>query len=217
MKIQWFGQACFSITSQTGLKLITDPYETGLSPRFLYAPVNESADIVTVSHSHGDHDNVAAVSGNPVVVRTPGISNVKGLEIKGVMTFHDKVKGAELGPNIIFTFEMDGLRLAHLGDLGHPLDSEQIAELKGTDILFVPAGGGNPQDFQDVINLWQQLKPRLVIPMHFSTVHCLSQKYKAEDLLRLVPGAKIIGDSQISVTKNNLPASTQIFILDPLR
>jgi L-ascorbate metabolism protein UlaG (beta-lactamase superfamily) len=112
---------------------------------------------------------------------------------------------------------MDGLRLAHLGDLGHPLDSEQIAELKGTDILFVPAGGGNPQDFQDVINLWQQLKPRLVIPMHFSTVHCLSQKYKAEDLLRLVPGAKIIGDSQISVTKNNLPASTQIFILDPLR
>jgi hypothetical protein len=53
--------------------------------------------------------------------------------------------------------------------------------------------------------------------MHFSTVHCLSQKYKAEDLLRLVPGAKIIGDSQISVTKNNLPASTQIFILDPLR
>ena len=217
MKIQWFGQSCFCITSQAGLKLITDPYQTGLSPRFLYAPVDTSADIVTVSHSHGDHDNVAAVSGNPVIVRTSGVTTVKGLEIKGVMTFHDKVKGAELGTNIIFTFEMDSLRLAHLGDLGHPLDSEQIAELKGTDILFVPAGGGNPQDFQDVINLWQQLKPRLVIPMHFSTVHCLSQKYKAEDLLRLVPGAKIIGNSQISVTKNNLPASTQIFILDPLR
>jgi L-ascorbate metabolism protein UlaG (beta-lactamase superfamily) len=217
VKIQWFGQACFCITSRAGLKLITDPYQTGLSPRFLYAPVNSSADIVTVSHSHGDHDNISAVSGNPVIIRNSGVTSVKGLEIKGVMTFHDKVKGAELGPNIIFTFEMDGLRLAHLGDLGHPLDSEQIAELKGTDILFVPAGGGNPQDFQDVINLWQQLKPRLVIPMHFSTVHCLSQKYKAEDLLRLVPGAKIIGDSQISVTKNNLPASTQIFILDPLR
>jgi len=217
LKIQWFGQSCFCITSQAGLKLITDPYQTGLSPRFLYAPVNSSADIVTVSHSHGDHDNISAVSGNPVIIRNSGVTSVKGLEIKGVMTFHDKVKGAELGPNIIFTFEMDGLRLAHLGDLGHPLDSEQIAELKGTDILFVPAGGGNPQDFQDVINLWQQLKPRLVIPMHFSTVHCLSQKYKAEDLLRLVPGAKIIGDSQISVTKNNLPASTQIFILDPLR
>ena len=217
MKIQWFGQSCFCITSRAGLKLITDPYQTGLSPRFLYAPVNSSADIVTVSHSHGDHDNISAVSGNPVIIRNSGVTSVKGLEIKGVMTFHDKVKGAELGPNIIFTFEMDSLRIAHLGDLGHPLDSEQIAELKGTDILFVPAGGGNPQDFQDVINLWQQLKPRLVIPMHFSTVHCLSQKYKAEDLLRLVPGAKIIGDSQISVTKNNLPASTQIFILDPLR
>ena len=217
MKIQWFGQSCFCITSRAGLKLITDPYQTGLSPRFLYAPVNESADIVTVSHSHGDHDNVAAVSGNPVVVRTPGISNVKGLEIKGVMTFHDKVKGAELGANIIFVFQMDGLRLAHLGDLGHPLDSAQIAELKGTDILFVPAGGGNPQDFQDVIALWQQLKPRIVIPMHFSTIHCLSQKYKAEDLVRLVPNSRIIGDSQISVTKDALPAATQMFILDPLR
>ena len=112
---------------------------------------------------------------------------------------------------------MDGLRLAHLGDLGHPLSSEQIAELKGTDILFVPAGGGNPQDFQDIIALCHQLQPRLVIPMHFSTIHCLSQKYKAEDLVRLVPGAKIIGDNQISVTKDNLPASTQMFILDPLR
>jgi L-ascorbate metabolism protein UlaG (beta-lactamase superfamily) len=217
VKIQWFGQACFCVTSQTGLKLITDPYQTGLSPRFLYAPVDASADIVTVSHSHSDHDNISAVSGNPVVVRAPGVTSVKGLEINGILTYHDKVKGAELGANIIFTFQMDGLRLAHLGDLAHPLDSDQIAELQGTDILFVPAGGGNPQDFQDVIHLWQQLKPRIVIPMHFSTVHCLSQKYKAEDLLRLVPNSKIIADSQISITKDNLPASTQMFILDPLR
>ena len=217
MKIQWFGQACFCVTSQTGLKLITDPYQTGLSPRFLYAPVDASADIVTVSHSHGDHDNVAAVSGDPAVVRGPGIINLKGLEINGILTYHDKVKGAELGTNIIFTFQMDGLRLTHLGDLAHPLSQDQIAELQGTDILFVPAGGGNPQDFQDVIALWQRLKPRLVIPMHFSTVHCLSQKYKAEDLVRLVPNSKIIGDSQISITKDNLPASTRMFILDPLR
>ena len=217
MKIQWFGQSCFCVTSQSGLKLITDPYQTSLSPHFLYAPVDSSADIVTVSHSHGDHDNVGAVSGNPVIVRNPGITTVKGLEIKGVTTYHDKVRGSELGINIVFTFKIDGLRLAHLGDLGHPLSSEQIAELKGTDILFAPAGGGNPQDFQDVIALWQQLKPRLVIPMHFSTVHCLSQKYKAEDLIRLVPNSKIVGDSQISVTKDSLPASTQMFILDPLR
>ena len=217
MKIQWFGQSCFCITSETGLKLITDPYQTGLSPRFLYAPVNSSADIVTVSHSHGDHDNAAAVSGNPVIVRDAGVTNLKGIEIKGLMTFHDRVNGARLGVNIIFTFQMDGIRLTHLGDLGHPLAPAQIAELKGPDILFVPAGGGNPQDFQDVINLWEQLKPRIVIPMHFSTVHCLSQKYRAEDLLRLVPIAKIIGAGEICVTSKTLPPPTQMFILDPLR
>jgi L-ascorbate metabolism protein UlaG (beta-lactamase superfamily) len=217
LKIQWLGQACFCITSQTGLKLITDPYQTGLSPRFLYAPVNESADIVTVSHRHGDHDNVSAVSGNPVVVRNPGVINVKGIEIKGILTWHDRVKGAELGTNVIFMFRMDGIWLAHLGDLGHPLSLQQIEELQGTDILFVPAGGGNPQDFQDVINLWEQLKPHLVIPMHFSTVHYLSQKYRAEDLHRLVPAAKIIGAGEISLNKENLTVSTQMYILDPLR
>ncbi|MGP8080439.1 MAG: MBL fold metallo-hydrolase [Dehalococcoidales bacterium] len=217
MKIQWFGQACFCIASETGLKLITDPYQTGSSPRFLYAPVNASADIVTVSHNHGDHDNVSAVSGNPVVVRNPGITGLKGIEIKGLLTFHDRVNGARLGVNIVFTFQMDGIRLTHLGDLGHPLAPAQIAELKGTDILFVPAGGGNPRDFQDVINLWEQLKPRIVIPMHFMTVHCLSQKYRAEDLFRLVPIATIIGAGEICVTSKSLPAPTQMFILDPLR
>ncbi|MGD1040714.1 MAG: MBL fold metallo-hydrolase [Dehalococcoidales bacterium] len=217
MKIQWFGQSCFGITSQSGLKLITDPYRTGLSPRFLYAPVDSSADIVTISHNHGDHDNAAAVAGNPVVVRDAGLTAVKGLEIKGIMTFHDTEKSVGVGANIVFAFEMDGIRLAHLGDLGHPLSTEQIAELQGTDVLFAPAGGGNPQDFQDVIRLWEALKTHIVIPMHFSTGHCLSQKYKAADLLRFIPNARMIGASEITVTKGNLPPPTQMYILDPLR
>jgi len=217
VKIQWFGQSCFGITSQSGLKLITDPYQTGLSPRFLYAPVNSSADIVTISHNHGDHDNAAAVAGNPVVVRDAGLTAVKGLEIKGIMTFHDTEKSVGVGANIVFAFEMDGIRLAHLGDLGHPLSTEQIAELQGTDVLFAPAGGGNPQDFQDVIRLWEALKTHIVIPMHFSTGHCLSQKYKAADLLRFIPNARMIGASEITVTKGNLPPPTQMYILDPLR
>jgi L-ascorbate metabolism protein UlaG (beta-lactamase superfamily) len=217
VKIQWFGQSCFGITSQSGLKLITDPYRTGLSPRFLYAPVDSSADIVTISHNHGDHDNAAAVAGNPVVVRDAGLTAVKGLEIKGIMTFHDTEKSVGVGANIVFAFEMDGIRLAHLGDLGHPLSTEQIAELQGTDVLFAQAGGGNPQDFQDVIRLWEALKTHIVIPMHFSTGHCLSQKYKAADLLRFIPNARMIGASEITVTKGNLPPPTQMYILDPLR
>ena len=217
MKIQWFGQSCFGITSQTGLKLITDPYQTGLSPRFLYAPVDSSADIVTISHNHGDHDNAAAISGNPVIIRDVCVTNAKGIEINGILTYHDKVKGMELGTNIVFKFKMDGIRLAHLGDLGHPLSSEQIAELKDTDVLFVPAGGGNPQDFQNIIRLWETLKPHIVIPMHFSTVHCLSQKYQAADLLRLVHNARMIGASEFAVTQATLPPPTQMYILDPLR
>jgi L-ascorbate metabolism protein UlaG (beta-lactamase superfamily) len=217
MKIQWLGHACFCITSQSGLKLITDPYKTGLSPRFLYGQVNDSADIVTVSHNHADHDDVSSVSGNPVIVREPGISKVKGLEIKGIRTYHDRVNGAQLGSNIIFLFEMDGIRLAHLGDLGHPLSPEQLNELKDTDILFVPTGGGPTLDFQDAVDLWEHLKPRIVIPMHFATPRCLSPMRNSEDLIRLGPYAQNIGAVEFSVTRQSLPTATQIFILEPLR
>ena len=217
MKIQWMGQACFCITSQTGLKLITDPYKSPLDSKFLYDPINESADIVTVSHNHGDHNYVSAVLGNPVIVSNSGITNVEGIEFKGIPTYHDRAKGAQRGPNNIFVFQMDGIRLAHLGDLGHPLSTEQMKELKGTDILFAPTGGGPTLDLQEVIDLWEKLKPRLVIPMHFATPKCTFLKYKAEDLIRLRPHAKMVGASEFSVTMQDLPVSTQIFILDPLR
>ncbi len=217
MKIQWIGHACFCITSQTGLKLITDPYKSPLDPKFLYEPVNESADIVTVSHDHADHGYVSAVSGNPVVVRNSGITNVKGIEIKGIPTYHDRVKGAQRGPNNIFVFQIDGIRIAHLGDLGHSLSAEQMGELKGTDILFAPTGGGPTLELQEAIDLWEKLKPRIVIPMHFATPKCTFPKYNAEDLIRLGQHAKMVGASELSVTIQSLPISTQILILDPLR
>ncbi len=217
MKIQWIGQACFCITSQMGLKLITDPYKSHLDPKFLYDPVNESADIVTVSHNHGDHNYVSAVSGNPVIVRNSGITHVRGVEFKGIPTYHDRVKGAERGPNNIFVFQMDGIRLAHLGDLGHSLSPEQMGELKATEVLFAPTGGPPTLELQEVIDLWENLKPRIVIPMHFSTPKWTFAKYKAEDLIRFRPQAKIVGASELSVTVQSLPVSTQILILDPLR
>ncbi len=116
MKIKWLGHASFLITSDSGIKIITDPYETGGG--LSYGEIKESADIVTVSHDHFDHNNVAAVPGNPQVVK--GTAEVKGIEFKGISTYHDEAKGGQRGKNTILCFEVDGIRVCHLGDLGHP-------------------------------------------------------------------------------------------------
>ncbi|MFC1989072.1 MBL fold metallo-hydrolase [Chloroflexota bacterium] len=218
MKITWIGHSCFCMTSETGLKIVTDPYAPGYHDIISYGPVNESADIVTLSHEHGDHNDISAVSGNPTVVKAAGVTSAKGIEFRGLAVYHDRVKGAERGPNTIFTFEMDGIRLSHLGDLGHPLSPEQLEELKDTEVLLAPTGGPRATlELQEVIDLWEKLRPSIVIPMHFKTAKCAFPKYDIGDLIRLRSDAKRIGASDVSLSKDRLPAPIQILILDHSR
>ncbi|MFC2051810.1 MBL fold metallo-hydrolase [Chloroflexota bacterium] len=218
MQITWIGHACFCITSETGLKIVTDPYEAGFRDIISYDPVDESADIVTVSHGHGDHNCVSVISGNPTVIKTPGVTSAKGIEFRGLAVYHDRAKGAERGSNTIFTFEMDGIRLSHLGDLGHPLLPEQLAELEGTDVLLAPTGGpAATLELQEVIDLWEKLRPSIVIPMHFKTAKCAFPKYGVDDLVQLRSAAKRTEASDVSLVKDRLPVPTQILILNPSR
>ncbi|GAI26210.1 unnamed protein product, partial [marine sediment metagenome] len=167
MNIKYLGHSAFAITSDAGLKIITDPYGTG--PDLTYGEITESADIVTVSHDHFDHCNVAAVRGNPEVVRRTGRSTAKGVEFRGIASYHDEAKGRLRGDNIIFCFELDGIRLCHLGDLGHLLDDKQISEIGSVDILFIPVGGYYTIDAKAATEVCNQLKPRVIIPMHYKT------------------------------------------------
>ena len=105
MKIKFLGHAAFMITSDDGTSIITDPYET--SEDLTYGEIQESADVVTVSHDHFDHCNVAAVRGNPEVVR--GSAKAKGIEFKGVPSYHDDAEGTMRGGNTIICFEVDGI------------------------------------------------------------------------------------------------------------
>ncbi len=98
------------ITSDTGTRIITDPYVTG--DELSYGEIKESADIVTISHDHSDHNNISAVRGNPEVVR--GTAKAKGIEFKGIPTYHDDAGGKSRGNNTIFCFEVDGISVCHL-------------------------------------------------------------------------------------------------------
>ena len=134
MKIEWLGHACFLITSDSGAKIINDPYAyLGLGLK--YDKIAESADVVTKSHGHGDHNAVGEVNGNPKIVGSAGKTQAAGIGITGVACYHDESQGSQRGDNIIFCFEIDGMRLCHLGDLGHMLSDKQVSDIGQVDVL----------------------------------------------------------------------------------
>ncbi len=169
MKIQWFGQSCFMLTAENGTKIVTDPYSNMFGAMAGFKLPEIDAHIVTVSHGHGDHNNVGAVKGDFVHIKDPGEFSQEGIEIKGVPTFHDDVSGKKRGKNIVYNFRIDGLNVCHCGDLGHQLSLEQISEIGKVDILLIPIGGGATLDASGAAEVMNQLNPAVVIPMHYRT------------------------------------------------
>ena len=211
MRIKWLGHSAFLITSDTGKRIITDPYAPG--ENIHYGEIKESADIVTTSHAHFDHNNAAAVSGNPEVVR--GTTEVKGTKFRGIPTYHDKNAGKDRGSNTIFNFEVDGMKVCHLGDLGHPLSDKQAAELGKVDILLIPVGGFYTIDAAVASLICDQLKPRIVIPMHFKTEKLDFPITGVDEFLK---GKKDISQpnaNEAIFKSGELPANTRVIVLKP--
>jgi len=211
MKIKWLGHSSFVITSDTGTKIITDPYFTGGD--LSYGQIKESADIVTVSHDHADHNNVAAVQGNPKVVR--GAVEVKGIKFNGIPTYHDDAGGGKRGKNTILCFEVDGIRVCHLGDLGHQLSDSQAAELGKVDVLLIPVGGFYTIAPKLATQLGDRLKPKVIIPMHYKTDKCDYPIAGVEEFLRGKKEVSRLDASQVEFKAGELPPSTQVIVLKP--
>jgi len=213
MRIKYLGHATFMITSDTGVKIITDPYQTG--PDLTYGEITESADIVTVSHRHLDHGNVAAVKGNPEVVSRAGRSEAKGIEVKGIASYHDEAGGSLRGNNIIFCFELDGIRVCHLGDLGHLLDDKQVKEMGSVDILLIPVGGYYTIDAQAATEVCSQLQPKVIIPMHYKTEKGIPDIAGVDEFLSGKVNVTRLDTSQVEFKPGELPATGQIIVLRP--
>jgi L-ascorbate metabolism protein UlaG (beta-lactamase superfamily) len=211
MKIKWLGHASFLITSDSGVRIITDPYEP--NDKLRYGNINESADIVTVSHEHFDHANVAAVKGNPQVVK--GDAEVKGIKFKGIATFHDAAGGKERGRNTIICFEVDGVKLCHFGDLGHELATEQLAEIGSVDVLLLPVCGLYTINATVATKVADELKPAVIIPMHFRSEKCDFPVATVDEFLSGKKGVSQPGVSEIEVKAGELPSTTQIIVLNP--
>jgi len=212
MKVKWLGHAAFLITSDSGTRIITDPYATSSS--VTYDEIKESADIVTVSHEHGDHNNVAAVRGDPEVIK--GTAEVKGIKFNGIPTHHDDAGGSQRGKNVIFCFEVDGIRVCHLGDLGHPLGDNQVADIGKVDILLVPVGGNYTIDARIATGVCGKLAPKVIIPMHFRNDRCSNFPVAGvDDFLQGKGNVTELDTSEKEFKQGELPATTQIIVLKP--
>ncbi len=215
MKIRWLGHACFLLTDASGTRVMTDPYATGAFG-LAYAPPAEEANVVTVSHEHQDHNNVAAVKGSPKVVRGAGAHSAKGIEIKGVPTSHDQSSGAERGSNVVFCFSLDGVRVAHLGDLGHELSEKTVAEIGPVDVVLVPIGGNFTIDSATASRVVDQLQPKIAIPMHFRTERASDFPVSNSDAFqKMRQRVRVANSSDLEVTRDSLPAATETVVLKP--
>ncbi|MEK7470385.1 MAG: MBL fold metallo-hydrolase [Patescibacteria group bacterium] len=163
MDITYIGHSSFKIRTKSAT-VITDPFDPA-STGIKFPP--QEADIVTISHDHADHNYLEKISGYKKVVAGPGEYEIMGISIIGISTFHDDKEGSERGKNTIYVYEAEGLRIVHLGDLGHALSESQIEALGEVDILMIPVGGVYTIGPKEASDLVSAVEPYFVIPMHF--------------------------------------------------
>ena len=155
MKLIWNGHSCYTVETESGT-VVLDPYEDNYVPGL--APLQLQADCVYCSHQHADHgaSQKVTLTGAPCHVT-----------VETIDTFHDPEQGALRGTNTIHILSAEGMRVAHLGDLGCTLTPEQKEKLQGLDALLIPVGGFYTIDAHEAKALVDELKPRVVIPMHY--------------------------------------------------
>ena len=166
MIIRHIGHAEFLMETESGMRIVTDPYGEGCG----YPVQRMRADAVLVSHGHHDHNAVEMLEGIQTVVDKAGeYTLAPGVKVTAIKGFHDDERGSKRGETLLFLLETEGLRIVHLGDLGCPLNEEQTEILSRPDILMIPVGGYYTIDGKTAAQTAKTLKARTVLPMHYRT------------------------------------------------
>jgi L-ascorbate metabolism protein UlaG (beta-lactamase superfamily) len=213
VEVTWYGHAAFLITTGQGIKIITDPYKPGGG--IAYTAIPDEADIVTVSHDHTDHNYVEGLPGKPQVIKGAGRLEVRGIVVEGFAAYHDASHGAQRGHNTIFIFDADGIRICHLGDLGHVLSDKEVQQIGQVDVLCIPVGGFFTIGPQEATTVTSQLRPHLIFPMHVKTEKCTLPIEPVDTFLQGKKEVRKLDASTFSFTKEELKAGLGIVVLQP--
>lgn len=194
MDITYLGHSSFRLHGKQAT-VVCDPFDpdmVGINFKKVLS------DIVTISHDHKDHSFLDGVEGVKMVVSGPGEYEISGVSIVGIPTFHDNKKGAERGKNTVFVIEIDNLRIAHLGDLGHVLSEKILEEIGAIDILMVPVGGEYTIGPNEAIEIARAIEPSVIIPMHY-----LSEGMKGEVFGKLSQVDEFLKDIGLTVERED--------------
>lgn len=214
MRLMYLGHSSILIITRKGSRIVIDPYNLKVNRKF---PSLE-ADIVLISHDHPDHNGGFLVKGNPKILRRTSnflssfeIKTQKNetIEFLAIPTFHDSFEGKKFGPNTIWVFNIDGIRVSHCGDLGHTLKENHIKEIGIVDVMIAPVGGGGytlgPKEFLVVM---EQLKSMISIPIHYKTSFTTWISSSVDEIN--YPGKEIFQDYEITI--QTLPQLPKIFV-----
>ncbi len=217
MDITYHGHSTFKIKGTAGT-VVTDPFDDYIG---LTLP-SLSADMVTVSHDHQDHNNIKKIKATarrdrPFVVDQVGEYEVAGISVFGVKTYHDATQGAERGNNSVFKIMMEDITVCHLGDLGHELTTEQLNDIGSVDVLLCPVGGVFTIDPEIAVKVISSIDPAIVVPMHYKTPTHKEEVFgdlKTLDDFLKVYGAEVKPVDKLRVDKKRLPEETELVVLE---
>ena len=217
MRIKWFAHAAFLLEG-SGLRIITDPYTPHKAG---FAPITDEADLVLRSSDDDSaHANVGMIAGNPRVVTATKIPRdgltVRGLHVKPIPTKESMIHKLEPRDNAMYCFTLDGVRMAHFGDVGNPLEDWQLEQLAGVEVVFAPTGGPPTIELADLYAALEVLKPRLTIPMHYQLPGCKFPRMLAvTDFTGHFSDDRVIwaGGPMVELTRADLPAQPHIMVL----
>ena len=216
MTIEYLGHASFLLTTNAGTRIVTDPFDPAAYKDSLkYGAFRGPADIVTLSHGHGDHNAAHLITGNPVVIKGNGKFLAAEVEFVGVGTWHDNERGAKRGTNTVFVISADDLRIAHLGDLGHVLTGDQAAQIGNVDVALIPVGGFYTIDAAQAWEVADQIDAQIVIPMHYRNEKCDFPIGGLDEFTAGKPRVVREGTSKIEVRRAHLPTERTIVVLEP--
>lgn len=217
MDITYLGHSAFKLKGKDAT-VITDPYDKKLVG---FALPQVSADVVTISHEHEDHNAIKLVSGTsrrtePYVIRAPGEYEIGGVGVFGWGSYHDTQHGAERGKNTIYSIIVDGVRVVHLGDLGDIIADDLVEGLGTVDVLLTPVGGVKTIGPKEAAAVVEKLSPSIVIPMHYKTPDhsaAFADLQEVGEFLKLMGVTDVQPQDKLKVTEDNLPEETQTIVL----
>ena len=214
MKLTWMAHSCFNIILENGTKIVFDPFDNTIGYEL---PVLE-ADIALISHDHFDHNDVSRLSGDYTLIREAGEYTVGDVKIRGIKTYHDPEQGALRGENIVFIVEAEGIRIAHLGDLGEMPSEEFYKELGKIDILLTPVGSVYTINGAQAYQICRKIDPNIIIPMHYKTLSLTTPLESVQKFLIEAVGyydISRLGNDTMKLEASNLKKRTRVIVMQP--